>query len=311
MPDGWFLAARLRDLRRRPQAVWLLGREYAVFLGAGGEPSVLDGRCVHMGARLAKGCVIDGALQCPFHGWRFGPDGVCRSIPAGDAIPDFARQRAYPTQTVGDLVFFSPGQTPAWDVPFFELKDPSRMLGSRTIEFDLAVPWYMVAANGFDIQHFRAAHDRTLIGEPIVTAPDEHSRQITARFAVTGTGWRDRLTRAASGPDVTMQIRSYRGLIVLVTARFRRTTSYGMTSILPQGPTRTIVRTIVWVDASASAITRRFADPIHAAVRRSFIRAFMKSDADRCHGLRYNPGTFIEADRVQAEYLRWVLEDHR
>ena len=50
---------------------------------------------------------------------------------------------------------------------------------------------------------------------------------------MTGDHWRDRLTKAFSGPDVTMSATVWGGPLVLVIARFRRTTSYGMVSIRP------------------------------------------------------------------------------
>jgi nitrite reductase (NADH) small subunit len=46
------------------------GRLIAVFR-VGGEYTAINDLCPHMGASLASGYVEDGAVQCPWHAWRF------------------------------------------------------------------------------------------------------------------------------------------------------------------------------------------------------------------------------------------------
>src|SRR5688572_2663722 len=46
-----------------------------------GQPSVLRDRCPHRAARLSIGRVLNGQLQCVFHGLRFDRDGKCVLIP--------------------------------------------------------------------------------------------------------------------------------------------------------------------------------------------------------------------------------------
>jgi vanillate O-demethylase monooxygenase subunit len=38
--------------------------------------------CPHRRARLSAGQVVDGTLQCRYHGWRYAADGACVEIPA-------------------------------------------------------------------------------------------------------------------------------------------------------------------------------------------------------------------------------------
>ena len=97
------------------------------------------------------------------------------------------------------------------------------------------------------------------------------------------------------------------GTIILVTAKFRRTTSYGMVFFRPLAENKTHLRTIVWVPRHRGAVMGRFIDPIDAWIRRGFIRAFMMGDAMRSDGVRYNPARLIDADRVLADYLTWLM----
>jgi phenylpropionate dioxygenase-like ring-hydroxylating dioxygenase large terminal subunit len=323
-PTGWFYACPASALRAGPVAIDVGEKKFVAFRGADGKPAVLDARCSHLGANLALGYVAAGMLHCPLHDWQYGSDGKCIKIPAGcGAIPPFAVQTSFPTTEVGgDVVFFnspvfnSPvfnssvfnSPVAAYPFPFYEDRKPDDLLAARPFEFVVEVPWYMVAANAFDLQHFRVAHDRTIVGEPVIESPSPFARKITADYDVVGTSFQDRVTRRLSGPRVNMSITSWAGLNILVTARFRRTTSYGMVFVRPIDEQRTHLRTIVWVPRRAGAIARAAIDPLDAAIRRRFIRAFMKDDVVRSAGIRYNPATLIEADRELGNYLKWLLE---
>ncbi len=306
MPQAWYFAGSLDSVAKQPMSVTVGGREYVAYVTGSGIPAVLDGRCVHMGANLARGCVVGEHLQCPFHSWEFDRGGICRAIPASASVPAFAKQRAYPTAVHNGLVFFFNGPEARFELPVFERKADSTLLRSKSFGFDLQLPWYMVAANGFDLQHFRTAHDRTLIEEPQLSSPSPYCRQISARFRVAGSGFRDRLTRLVSGDEVVMTIQSWCGALILVTASFRRTTSYGMVCVRPIADDRTHITTFVSIDRRRNWLARQILDPLDVAIRRSFIRAFMKDDVDRCVGIGYSKGTLIEADGVLGDYLEWV-----
>lgn len=249
---------------------------------------------------------MNGHIRCPFHEWEFDRSGQCVRIPASSVIPPFARQAAFPTALCGDSVFVFNRPQAAFDMPFFEGKQPGDLVAAKPFELDAAMPWYLVGANGFDLQHFRVAHDRALLSEPVISQPAPFAYRIRAQFEVSGSSLRDRLTRNVSGPVVTMTITSWSGTLVLVTAEFRRTTSYGMVCVRPVDRARSRLRIIVWVPKSKRGLGRAIVDPVDAAVRRSFIRAFVRSDECRSRGIRYNPATVIDADESMAGYLRWL-----
>jgi len=67
----------------------------------------MDANCAHLGADLGCGTVVGDTLQCPFHNWRYGADGVCTSVPHAAQIPAFARLRTYPVVEQHGSVFSS------------------------------------------------------------------------------------------------------------------------------------------------------------------------------------------------------------
>lgn len=312
VPWSWYYACPLAELARGPHRVEVGRRQYVLFLTQSGHVRALDARCVHLGADLSLGCVAGESIRCPFHEWEFdGTSGRCVRIPATDVVPDFARQNAYPTAIRGGHVFFFNRSQALFDAPFYDGLSPDDLLPAMPFDLTLDFPWYMVAANGFDLQHFRTAHDRTLLAEPTVQSRSSFARSITGTFAVTGTSWMDALTRRFSGPQVTMTVESWCGTMVLVTARFRRTTSYGMVCIAPVDASHCRLRCIVWVPRSRGAVGRALFDPADAAVRRLFIKAFVLADKERSAGIRYNPGSLIDADAVLAAYFQWLADTAR
>jgi phenylpropionate dioxygenase-like ring-hydroxylating dioxygenase large terminal subunit len=89
-PTGWFRVARAAEVGTRPLPVGAAGQAFVVVrLRPGGEVSAFPARCPHRLVPLGAGTVVDGKLQCPYHGWRFDAEGRCVDIPSmgADATP--------------------------------------------------------------------------------------------------------------------------------------------------------------------------------------------------------------------------------
>lgn len=98
---------------------------------------VIAAHCPHLGAHLGGGHAW-GEHQCPYHGWRFGPDGTCVEIPYSEArIPSKACVPTYPTCEQDGFIFFwyhASGQTTqAYEIARLEEFDDQ--------EWSAAYPW--------------------------------------------------------------------------------------------------------------------------------------------------------------------------
>jgi len=84
------------------------GQSLVVFQGKNGTVGVLDAHCPHQGAHLGVlGKVIDNCIQCPFHNWEIGCDGVVAHIPyfEGKNLP-VIKTRSWLVQIINnDLIF--------------------------------------------------------------------------------------------------------------------------------------------------------------------------------------------------------------
>jgi phenylpropionate dioxygenase-like ring-hydroxylating dioxygenase large terminal subunit len=80
---GWFPVAPSAEVGTTPVPVGAGGEAYVVVrLEPGGEVAAYPARCPHRLVPLSAGTVVGGELQCPYHGWRFGPDGRCAEVPS-------------------------------------------------------------------------------------------------------------------------------------------------------------------------------------------------------------------------------------
>jgi len=162
-PRGWFIVAADNEVvPGESRRLFFFGRKMVAFRSPGGQVSVLDAVCPHMGAELGVGgCVDDGGVRCPYHHWRFGPDGRCNDIPYSQAIPPKARVHSYPVRVVNGLVhiWHDPefGQ-PDFDVPDLGVYDDPEWMPWTLERRDIhSVPLELLD-NIADIGHFLPVH---------------------------------------------------------------------------------------------------------------------------------------------------------
>jgi phenylpropionate dioxygenase-like ring-hydroxylating dioxygenase large terminal subunit len=81
--DFWYVLAESAEVRvGRVLARSVLGERLAIFRGADGGVAALPDRCLHRNAPLSIGCVQNGELVCPYHGWHYDAGGCVTNIPS-------------------------------------------------------------------------------------------------------------------------------------------------------------------------------------------------------------------------------------
>ena len=155
-----------------PLGVTLLN-ERVVIARIDEELVALQDRCPHRSAMLSKGRVTAGQIACPYHGWAFGADGVCKSIPAcpDKQIPSKARVTNYACQEKYGLVWVRLDSSfDCTDIPYFSAADDPEM---KTVI--LEPYWWKTSAarrweNFTDFSHFAFVHPNTLF-DPTASQP--------------------------------------------------------------------------------------------------------------------------------------------
>jgi nitrite reductase/ring-hydroxylating ferredoxin subunit len=163
----WHPVAMSGEVGPQPLAVTVLGTEY-VLARMDGRVTAFEDRCPHRWFPLSAGTVVDGTLECPYHGYRFSADGRCVLIPARGpeaSIPTKADLRpAWGVQERYGIIWLAPEEPLAdlpvineWDEPQYgrEQIGPSRWKVSAAHATD----------NFLDVSHFPFVH-RGTFGDP-------------------------------------------------------------------------------------------------------------------------------------------------
>jgi phenylpropionate dioxygenase-like ring-hydroxylating dioxygenase large terminal subunit len=159
-PEGWF---RIVDSDEVPTGAVVIrtafGRELVIFRSQAGRIAVTDPHCPHLGAHLGHGGRVEGdSLRCPFHGFRWGTDGACRSTgyPCAPRVP--YRLGTWPCrERYGSIyIFFSKDRHPPdWELP--DIDEQAWTTPQRTV---LRFRGHVQDAveNLVDFEHFRQVH---------------------------------------------------------------------------------------------------------------------------------------------------------
>lgn len=136
-PRGWFMIATSAEATTTPAAVRFFGEDMVLYRGESGRVFLIEAYCPHMGTHLAKNTtsyvIIDGKhvegdnIRCPYHAWRFGPDGQCNEIPYSPApIPKKACVKSLKLIERAGCIwtwYDAEGGAPDYDLPMFEQWD--------------------------------------------------------------------------------------------------------------------------------------------------------------------------------------------
>lgn len=146
-----------------------LGEALVAWRDEAGAPHVLADRCPHRGAMLSAGRVLDGDLQCIWHGLRFDGDGRCTLIPweAEDSrLKDEISAAAYPAQELGGYVWAYLGDPVRFPPPALEdavpeeLNKPDEFICFR-LPGDVWQANWLQCLEGSDSYHAVILHSRS------------------------------------------------------------------------------------------------------------------------------------------------------
>lgn len=232
----WYAVAFADRVTTRPRRVTVLDQQFVLYRTGGGAAALLSDLCVHRGGALSDGWVQGDSVVCPYHGWRYTPDGRCVEIPAnpeGRSIPPKARVDSYPVVERYGLVWAFLGDLPEGDRPPMieipEHDDPAFVVSHRELSWDVH---YARAMEGdLDYAHLPFVHRRTigLLAEPRIPDYDVTitpwsgaatlsppadvgvRRSLRERMPVSGAlGWHlPHVTRTQIGPSPAVRMVSY------------------------------------------------------------------------------------------------------
>jgi len=294
-----FALALSRSLGDRPLARRLGGRRLALFRDASGRARALEARCAHRGADLAAGRVVDGCLECPYHGWRYDSGGRCVRVPAqpGRPVPDAARVEAFDVVEQQGILWVGAAATP----PRFALLEHPAF---RRFELERTAPgrfdWWL--ENFIDLAHVPFVHRRTFGGRrfDVETGPVQRRDDGFSVRVVASYGYR-LATRILHGAlsayteDITFDVRPPAVHATIELGRGRREAL-----VLAAAPEDDATSRLIVVVGRNFYTRMPFAD----TVGRWFARAVLAEDARVAAGTQDGPRASTASDAPGLELAR-------
>ena len=108
IPDQWYVLMESKEISDKPVGVTRMGEKLVFWRDGAGKVSCLRDKCPHRGVELSKGKVLNGHIQCPFHGFEYDASGRAVLIPANGrnaTVPQAFKAHRYPTHEEHDFVW--------------------------------------------------------------------------------------------------------------------------------------------------------------------------------------------------------------
>lgn len=105
----WYIACQSHELDNlSPIHRTILDEWIVLFRDEKGTVQAFQDRCIHRNFQLSKGHIVNGQLQCPYHGWTYDSTGVVTNIPAEGE--DFKKTNSrcvtkYDCTEIDDLIY--------------------------------------------------------------------------------------------------------------------------------------------------------------------------------------------------------------
>jgi len=81
--NQWYLILESKELKKnKPLNVKRLNEQLALWRDENSQACCIADKCCHRGVSLSGGQIVNGNLQCPFHGFKYDKSGMVTSIPA-------------------------------------------------------------------------------------------------------------------------------------------------------------------------------------------------------------------------------------
>ncbi|KAJ4953744.1 hypothetical protein NE237_030576 [Protea cynaroides] len=165
--EEWYPLYLTRDVPDdAPLGLTVFDKQIVLYKDGSGVLHCYQDRCPHRLAKLSEGQLINGRLECLYHGWQFEGDGKCVKIPqlpAGASIPRSACVKTYEVRDSQGVVWvWMSDKNPANldKLPWFENFARPGFQDVSTIH-ELPYDHSILLENLMDPAHVPISHDRT------------------------------------------------------------------------------------------------------------------------------------------------------
>lgn len=168
--DEWYAIAASRDVDRTLKGITVVGEPLVYYRTQANEPVVLSDRCAHRFYPLSKSHLEGDSIRCGYHGFKYGSDGKCTSIPGSPARPQFGVRR-YPAVELGPWLWVWMGDAADADPGHIPLVDPPVDWNGTDGYIFNECNYMLVIENLLDLSHLHFLHGAHVVDESFSVAP--------------------------------------------------------------------------------------------------------------------------------------------
>jgi phenylpropionate dioxygenase-like ring-hydroxylating dioxygenase large terminal subunit len=164
----WYPITFIQDFpSNRPYGFTLYDEPFVLFKNKSGKLACLQDICPHRAAQLSDGQIMDGKIECLYHGWQFDTEGKCQHIPQlpdETKIPNNACVQSFVVVEKQGIIWFWRGKNEEADknlIPTIPNLDSADFIAT---DFALDLPYdqsYLIE-NVIDPAHVHISHDGSL-----------------------------------------------------------------------------------------------------------------------------------------------------
>ncbi|MEI6348592.1 MAG: aromatic ring-hydroxylating dioxygenase subunit alpha [Bacteroidota bacterium] len=181
--NQWYVILESKELKKnKPYRVTRFNEQLSLWRDEKNNVCCIADKCCHRGVSLSCGKIINGNLECPFHGFVYDKSGIVTIIPANGKnapVPKTMKVQSYETFEAYGLIWLWWGDNDKIEQePFFfkELKDfsYSSFKDHWNIHYSRAIE------NQLDVVHLPFVHkttigrgNKTLVNGPVVVRENE------------------------------------------------------------------------------------------------------------------------------------------
>jgi len=192
----WYPVCQSLKVQERPVGLHRLGLDIVLWRDSHHQIHAHEDRCLHRGAKLSVGQVLNDTLRCAYHGWCYDTTGQCVTIPTSKIAETKLAPRLhlnqFTTQERAGLVWVYFSEQPEKAVPPLvipeELED--RSYSGFICEAEWQANWILVLENLADPMHGPFLHGQSLTLSRGALEDDMRTSRNESGFIVERAGQR-------------------------------------------------------------------------------------------------------------------------
>jgi phenylpropionate dioxygenase-like ring-hydroxylating dioxygenase large terminal subunit len=167
--NAWYIASWADELGETPLARRICNEPIVLFRDQTGRAGALIDRCCHRSAPLSLGTVVEGGLQCGYHGLILDADGKCVHVPGQRLVPPGAAVRSFPVVEKNQLIWLwlgDPALADSATIIDFPYHDDRARWPHKHALYPIKGNYMLMVDNLMDLTHLGYLHAKTIGGNP-------------------------------------------------------------------------------------------------------------------------------------------------